>query len=73
MKIDYAKAIKQLRCKMIYSQVEFAELLGVAFSTVNRWEQGKALPSYATIQKFNALCKEHAIKFEEQKGKEKKK
>ena len=36
MNIDYAKAIKQLRSKMILSQVEFAELLGVAFSTVNR-------------------------------------
>ena len=40
MNYDYAKAIKQLRDKMIVSQVELANILEVAFSTVNRWETG---------------------------------
>lgn len=63
--MDFAEKVKIVRENLKISQEKMAQLLGVSFSTVNRWEQGKALPSYATIQKFNALCKEHAINFEE--------
>ena len=52
MNFDYAKAIKQLRNKMILSQVEFAELLGVAFSTVNRWESGLYAPTIKAKRKL---------------------
>ena len=30
---DYSKVIKELRCKMTLSQVEFAQLLGVSFAS----------------------------------------
>ena len=63
--MDFAKKVKNVRETLKISQEKLAQLLGVSFSTVNRWEQGKALPSYATMQKFGALCKEHDIKFEE--------
>lgn len=36
--MDYQKLIKDLREKLILSQEDFAKLLGVSFSTVNRWE-----------------------------------
>ena len=39
--MKFSEAIKTLRNKMILSQMEFAEELGVSFATVNRWETGK--------------------------------
>ena len=42
---DYSKAIKELRNKMTFSQTEFAQLLGVSFASVNRWETGKHEPT----------------------------
>ena len=53
--MDFAKKVKK----------KLAQLLEVSFSTVNRWEQGKSLPSYAAMQKFGALCKEKNITFDE--------
>lgn len=43
---DYSKAIKELRSKMTLSQTEFAQLLGVSFASVNRWETGKHYLQY---------------------------
>ena len=47
--MDFAEKVKIVRENLKISQEKMAQLLGVSFSTVNRWEQGKALPSYATI------------------------
>ncbi len=55
MNYDYAKAIKQLRNKMMLSQIEFAELLEVAFSTVNRWESGLYTPTIKTKRKLGTI------------------
>lgn len=41
IEMDYAKLVKKLRDKLILSQYEFAELLGVSYTTVSRWENGK--------------------------------
>ena len=72
MNFDYAKAIKQLRNKMILSQVEFAELLGVAFSTVNRWESGLYAPTIKGKRKLAPLFEKYNIVLEEKEdGKEK--
>ena len=38
MKLDYASAIINLRIKLNLSQAALAELLGVSFTSVNRWE-----------------------------------
>ena len=43
--MKYSEAIKLLRKKLILSQVEFAELLGVSYMSVNRWETGKCEPT----------------------------
>lgn len=33
------------------NQTEFADALGVSFSTVNRWENNKAIPNYQALKK----------------------
>lgn len=38
--IDYQKAVKELRDKLILTQSELANLLGVSFASINRWERG---------------------------------
>ena len=37
--------IRQLRQRLGMTQEQFAAKIGVTFSTVNRWERGKAAPS----------------------------
>ncbi len=36
--IDYPNAIRKLRAKFNISQQELADLLGVSFPSVNKWE-----------------------------------
>jgi len=43
--MDYIKSIKKLREKAFLSQTELAQILGVSFTTVNRWENGKFEPT----------------------------
>lgn len=62
--MDYSKLIKELREKLILSQAELAELLGVSFASVNRWEMGHHEPTIKSKRKIVALCKKHKIKTE---------
>ena len=53
--------IKELRKKLGLTQEELARLLGVGFSTVNRWENNKATPtgqSLVTLNKLKELVEE---------------
>lgn len=59
---DYSKAIKELRSKMTLSQTEFAQLLGVSFASVNRWETGKHEPTIKIKRKIKALMREYDVK-----------
>ena len=59
---DYSKVIKELRSKMTLSQVEFAQLLGVSFASVNRWETGKHEPTIKIKRKMKALMREYDVK-----------
>ena len=42
---NIAEQLKSLRQQYGWSQEDLARELGVSFSTVNRWENGKAKPS----------------------------
>ena len=59
---DYSKVIKELRSKMTLSQVEFAQLLGVSFASLNRWETGKHEPTIKIKRKIKALMREYDVK-----------
>lgn len=63
--MDFADKVKLVRKQLALSQEKFAVLLGVSFATVNRWEQGKAIPNYRTVQKLIELCRECGIQYEE--------
>lgn len=62
--MNYAKMIKNLRDKLIMTQEELANLLGVSITSVNRWETGKHLPTTKIKRKIVELCKENNIELE---------
>ena len=53
--------IKKIRLHMNMNQTELAELLNVTFATVNRWENGRALPNKLAQDKIHDLCKEYDV------------
>lgn len=55
------KLIKQIRAYLNMSQTEFAKQLNVTFQTVNRWENGRALPNKLAQSKMFDLCKEKQL------------
>ena len=61
---NFAQKVKLLREKLIVSQTEFAEMVGVSFSTVNRWENGKSIPPYKHRRKIKELCEKNSIAVE---------
>lgn len=62
--MDFSNDIKKIRHKCLMSQTEFAEALGVSFTTVNRWESGKHKPNFKTMKLINVFCKEKGIDFD---------
>jgi transcriptional regulator with XRE-family HTH domain len=42
---DFADRVKTLRGRLALTQTQMAACLGVAFATVNRWENARARPS----------------------------
>jgi DNA-binding transcriptional regulator YiaG len=42
---DYPERIKRLRAELGLTQTRLAELMGVSFASVNRWENGQSRPS----------------------------
>ena len=63
--MNYAEAVKSLRKKMIMSQMEFADYLGVSFGTVNRCENDRFNPSIKAKRKLAPLFKKYNIQVED--------
>ena len=66
--------IKRLRTRYFLTQEDFANkygeeellrVLDVAFSTVNRWEQGKSKPNLVAMKNIKAFCDENDIAYKE--------
>lgn len=55
--MTFSEAVKEIRQACYLSQQDFADELGVSFSTVNRWEKAKAIPNYQTMKRLVAYCK----------------
>jgi transcriptional regulator with XRE-family HTH domain len=53
---NFAAMVKEVRQQLGLSQEELAHALGVSFSSINRWENGKTLPSKLARRQFEAFC-----------------
>lgn len=53
--------IKELREKMMLTQMEFAKLLGISFASVNRYENGKSIPTMKVRRSIYKLMKKYGV------------
>lgn len=63
--MNYAEAIKLLRKRMLFTQTELAQKVGVAFISINRWENGHCEPTMKVKRKLAPLFREYGIEVEE--------
>ena len=63
--MTYSDALKTLRKKMIITQTELANILGVSFGAVNRWESGKYKPTTKSKRKLAELFTKYGIEVNE--------
>ena len=63
--MKFPKEIKKLRERGLLTQMEFAEIVGVTFSTVNRWEAGKTRPNIKAMKNIKAFCEKNNLPFED--------
>lgn len=52
--MDIGGIIRDIRIRSLLSQADFAKEIGVSFSTVNRWENGKAKNTVHEHEKVHA-------------------
>ena len=63
--MTFAEKVKFVRAKLLVSQTKLAEMIGVSFPTINRWETGKLEPNFLNGKKFEAFCEKSGINFKE--------
>ena len=62
--MSFPEEIKRIRQRSFLTQQDFAKKIGVAFSTVNRWETGKTVPNFKTMKRIQSFCKCNNIEFD---------
>lgn len=62
--MSFPEEIKRIRQRSFLTQQDFAEEIGVAFSTVNRWESGRAKPNLKAMKSINSFCLDNNISYE---------
>ena len=60
--MDFKRLVKELRTKLIITQEELADLLGVSFASINRWETGKHEPETKQSDKHSEDIKGMKLK-----------
>lgn len=62
--MSFSEDIKRVRRKALMSQDDFAKAIGVSFATVNRWENGKSIPTLKKMRLIDEYCKSNGIDFD---------
>jgi len=62
--MTFSEKVLELRMRLQITQVQLSELLGVSYSTVNRWEGGHYEATKLVRRRFDDLCKKHNINFD---------
>lgn len=57
----FRSIVKYVRQQLGLSQEQLARELNISFSTVNRWENGKSLPSQMAKELFFSFCQQKKI------------
>lgn len=62
--MNYSRIILQVRAHLNLSQEELGRMIGVSFSTINRWENNKVIPTKKHMCVLENICEKNDIKFE---------
>ena len=62
--MSFSEEIKRIRQRSFLTQQDFAKKIGVAFSTVNRWESGRSKPNLKAMKSINTFCLDNNIPYE---------
>ena len=62
--MNWQNIIRTIRVKLFITQTELADMIGVSFASVNRWEQGHHEPTMKAKRKLAAICRENNIEME---------
>ena len=57
----FSDQVKNVRKKLNLSQKKLAEIMGVSFSTINRWENSKNKPNKLAQNTFYDFCESNFI------------
>ena len=61
--MGFQESIKRIRQLSFLSQEAFARELNVSFSSVNRWEGGRAMPNLKAMKNIQGYCKKNKLDF----------
>ena len=56
--MPFSSEIKNFRLSCLMNQTEFGNALGVSFTTVNRWEKGKARANIKAMKALKQYCEQ---------------
>jgi DNA-binding XRE family transcriptional regulator len=62
--MEFAEQIRMIRQRMFLSQDEFAKVLHVSLSTVNRWEMGRSKPNLTAMKQIKEFCGENGLEYD---------
>jgi len=66
--MTFSEKVMEARGQLRLTQKQFAELLGVSYTTINRWEKGHNEPQFLERRNFDDLCKKHGITFDSEQN-----
>ena len=55
--MTFAEVLKSIRTQLNFTQEQFARELNISFSTINRWENGRSMPSVLAKTQLLEYCK----------------
>lgn len=61
--MGFPQEIKRIRQRCFLTQNDFAKELKVAFSTVNRWEGGRAKPNLNAMKSIKEFCLKNDVDY----------
>lgn len=59
--MEWGRSVKELREKALITQTELAEMLGVSFATINRYENGHHEPTMKVKRQLMKLFKKYGV------------
>ncbi len=61
----YKETVKKIKHEMLLTKEDFTKLLDVSFTTINRWETGKYVPTIKARRKLKPYFEKYNIEVDE--------